>query len=98
MGIATGTQVRQMVRRFFPHMVGHYLGLDVHDTTSIPGNMPLQNGMVVTVEPGVYLPDVDDVPARYRNIGIRIEDDVAIVDGKAEVLTASCVKVRSDSE
>lgn len=88
---------------FFMHGTGHWLGMDVHDVGSY--NVPsetdenayvpraLQAGMVVTVEPGIYIaPDNMNVPAEYRGIGIRIEDDVLITDGDPDVLTNAVPK------
>ncbi len=80
-------------RRYFPHKTGHWLGLDVHDAGDyrIHGEpRVLEPGMVLTVEPGLYIPADDaGVPARYRGTGIRIEDDVAVTATDAEVLTAA---------
>jgi len=78
------------------HGTSHWLGLDVHDAGAytIGGQpRPLAPGMVLTVEPGLYIAaDAPDVPAEYRGIGVRIEDDVAITAGAPDVLTASCPK------
>ncbi|KAB0389777.1 hypothetical protein E2I00_014252 [Balaenoptera physalus] len=64
-------------RKYCPHHVGHYLGMDVHDTPDMPRSLPLQPGMVITVEPGIYIPEDDkDAPERFRGLGVRIEDDV----------------------
>ena len=87
-----------MVRRLYPHSVGHYLGMDVHDTPSFPISRPLAPGMVVTVEPGLYLGDSPDIPARFRGVGIRIEDDVLVTDGAPCVLTAACAKTVDEIE
>lgn len=82
--------------KFCPHHVSHYLGMDVHDTPHVPRNTRIQQGMVFTVEPGIYIDEKrTDVPSEFRGIGIRIEDDVLINEkGQVEVLTASCVKER----
>ena len=52
----------------------------------------LEPGMVLTIEPGIYIPDDDSVPAKYRGIGIRIEDDVLVTRDGHEVLTAAAPK------
>jgi len=83
-------------RRFYMHKTGHWLGLDVHDVGDyrVDGEFrELEPGMVVTVEPGLYIaPDTRGVPARFRGIGIRIEDDVVVTDGEPEVLSAGVPK------
>jgi Xaa-Pro aminopeptidase len=91
-------------RRFYMHGTGHWLGMDVHDVGSYKtadGEQwrPLQAGMVLTVEPGVYVaPDDDTVEARWRGIGIRIEDDVLITEQGPEVLTAGVPKTVAEIE
>ena len=79
-------------KRFFMHNTSHWLGLDVHDAGPYrePDGEPvtLRPGMVLTVEPGLYIPeDAEDVPAELRGIGIRLEDDVAVTEDGREVLT-----------
>ncbi|SUW62346.1 Xaa-Pro aminopeptidase [Buttiauxella agrestis] len=81
-------------RPFFMHGLSHWLGLDVHDV-GVYGqdrSRVLEPGMVITVEPGLYIAPDADVPAQYRGIGIRIEDDILITAGGNENLTASVVK------
>lgn len=76
---------------YFMHGTGHWLGMDVHDVGAYKVNgrwRELQAGMVVTVEPGLYIPfSALEVPERYRGIGIRIEDDVLVTPHGHEVLT-----------
>jgi Xaa-Pro aminopeptidase len=83
-------------RTFYMHKTGHWLGLDVHDVGDyrVDGEFRvLEPGMVVTVEPGLYIaPDQKRVPARFRGIGIRIEDDVVVTDGDPEVISAGAPK------
>lgn len=69
----------ESVRRYYPHATSHFLGLDVHDAADY--ERPLEPGMILTVEPGIYIPE--------ESIGIRIEDDVLISDTGIEVLSAS---------
>ncbi len=80
------------VRAFFPHKTSHWLGLDVHDVgTYVVDGRPrtLAPGMVLTIEPGLYVPaDADGGPVALRGTGIRIEDDVLVTAGGREVLTA----------
>ncbi|XP_050226090.1 intermediate cleaving peptidase 55, mitochondrial [Mercurialis annua] len=75
-----------------PTSIGHYLGMDVHDSSSVSYDRPLKPGVVITIEPGVYIPATSDVPERYRGIGIRIEDEVLITESGYEVLTGSMPK------
>ena len=77
-------------RRFYLHSTSHWLGLDVHDVGSYreAGEpRPLVPGMVLTIEPGLYIPQDGDIPVEYRGIGIRIEDDVAVTAAGHEVLS-----------
>lgn len=87
---------------YFMHRTGHWLGMDVHDVGDyrVGGKWRrLEPGMVLTVEPGLYVAgDRSEVPARYRNIGIRIEDDVAITLEGNEVLSADAPKSVADIE
>ncbi|MGQ4877954.1 Xaa-Pro aminopeptidase [Billgrantia sp. LNSP4103-1] len=82
-------------RRFYLHSTSHWLGLDVHDVGSYRRDgkpRPLEPGMVLTVEPGLYIPDEDDIPERFRGTGIRIEDDIVVTSEGHEVLTAEVPK------
>ena len=77
--------------RFYMHRTGHWLGLDVHDAGEYKRDGDwrlLAPGNVLTVEPGLYIRPADDVPAVFHNIGIRIEDDVAVTASGCEVLTS----------
>ena len=78
-------------KRFFMHQTSHWLGLDVHDAGDYRPRggdwLPLAPGMVLTIEPGLYIPDADDVPAELRGIGVRIEDDVVVTEDGCEILT-----------
>jgi Xaa-Pro aminopeptidase len=91
-------------RTFCPHNTSHWLGCDVHDVGDYRvGGEPreLEPGMVLTVEPGIYLPPGDataDLPRRWRGIGIRIEDDVLITRDGHEVLTHDAPKTVSEVE
>ncbi|MCG8709861.1 Xaa-Pro aminopeptidase [Brenneria sp. 4F2] len=99
LGVMKG-EVEQLIaeqahRQFFMHGLGHWLGLDVHDVGhygSADRGRPLEPGMVVTLEPGLYIAPDANVPHQYRGIGIRIEDDILITENGNENLTASVVK------
>lgn len=87
--------------RYFPHATGHFLGMDVHDTHQVAKSTPLQPGMAITIEPGVYVPQGDPhAPPEYHGIGIRIEDDVIVMPhGQApQVLSDDAVKEIDDIE
>ncbi|MFT5683952.1 MAG: Xaa-Pro aminopeptidase [Myxococcota bacterium] len=89
-------------KRYYMHGTGHWLGLDVHDVGSyVSGGKSriLAPGMVLTVEPGLYIPtDDEDAPEHFRGVGIRIEDDVLVTDGDPEVLTGMIPKSIEDVE
>lgn len=85
--------------KYYMHGVGHYLGLDVHDAgryftdQTAKNSRPFAPGMVLTVEPGLYIPPDDkSAPSKYRGIGIRIEDDVLVTDDGNLNLTAGVPK------
>ena len=88
--------------RFYMHRTGHWLGLDVHDVGRyrVDGvSRPLEPGMVLTVEPGLYIAgDLEDVSGDYRGIGVRIEDDVLVTEAGHEVLSAAIPKEVGDIE
>ncbi len=89
-------------RQFYMHGTGHWLGMDVHDVGAYKQEgewRPYQEGMVVTVEPGLYIaPDDETVEEKWRGIGIRIEDDVVATINGPRVLTAAVVKTVQDIE
>jgi Xaa-Pro aminopeptidase len=88
-------------RRFYMHRTGHWLGLDVHDAGEYKSKgqwRRLEPGMTLTVEPGCYVRPGDNVPERFWNIGVRIEDDVAVTAAGCEVLTAAAPKTVRDIE
>jgi Xaa-Pro aminopeptidase len=102
-GLLTGdlaTNIEEKTyRRFFMHGLGHWLGLDVHDTSRVDRDKePLKEGYYFTIEPGIYIPDDDDIPSQYRGIGVRIEDDILVTNDGYEILTSDVVKEISDIE
>lgn len=78
-------------KQFYMHRLGHFLGMDVHDVGRYQVNgeaRPLEPGIVITVEPGIYIsPDTKDIPEKYLGIGVRIEDDVLVTQEGHRVLT-----------
>lgn len=110
LGLLTGS-VEELIatekyKRFYMHRTSHWLGMDVHDTGKYHDSLPTGNlsrqfnpGMVLTVEPGLYLASDDlEIPEAFRGIGVRIEDDVLIADEGPDILTADCVKAVADVE
>lgn len=89
-------------KAFFMHGTSHYLGMDVHDVGPYFQNgksRPFEPGVVVTIEPGIYIAkDNLDVPEEYRGIGIRIEDDILVTASGNENLTAGVPKTIPDVE
>lgn len=74
------------VRKYFPHSTSHHLGLDVHDW----GLQTLDEGVVLTIEPGIYIPEGSNCDKKWWSIGVRIEDDVLITkDGRKNLSAAS---------
>lgn len=93
LGVLNGTTAdflmnSQSYRTFYPHSVGHWLGMDTHDAATMSHNRPLEVGVVLTIEPGLYIPDREEFGA-LAGIGVRLEDDVAVTIDGAEVLSAA---------
>ncbi|KAI1338481.1 aminopeptidase-like protein [Xylariaceae sp. FL0016] len=82
----------------FPHHVGHYVGLDVHDVPGYPRNVILKEGHCITIEPGIYVPDDERFPKAFRGLGVRIEDSVCVGDDDPLILTTEAVKEVVDIE
>lgn len=82
LGIITGN-TREEIRRYFPHATSHFLGLDTHDAGDY--RQPFQENMVITCEPGIYLPE--------ERIGVRIEDDIVITKDGNKLLSAACPRM-----
>ncbi len=98
----------QLYKHLYMHRTGHWLGLDVHDVGAYrmgEYEVPLRNGMILTVEPGIYISDRIPVPEgqpiideKWKGIGIRIEDDILVKDKNPEVLSIAALKEISDLE
>ncbi|MET0622774.1 MAG: Xaa-Pro aminopeptidase [Pyrinomonadaceae bacterium] len=86
----------EQYKKFYMHRLGHYLGMDVHDAGAYHKDgepRPVEPGMVMTVEPGIYVAeDAEDIPDKYRGIGVRIEDDVLVTADGYRVLTDKAPK------
>ncbi|MDA0680208.1 MAG: aminopeptidase P N-terminal domain-containing protein [Proteobacteria bacterium] len=105
LGFLNGTLAKlikdEAYRDFFMHRTGHWIGMDVHDVGDYKvGNewRFLEPGMVMTVEPGIYIPAGSKTPSRWHNIGIRIEDDVAVTNNGPDVLSKGLAKDPDDIE
>ena len=105
LGLLSGTLAENLeqenYKRFYMHKTGHWLGLDVHDVGDyrIEGHSRmLEKNMVTTVEPALYIGDDEDIPAEFRNIGVRIEDDIRVTDGDPENLTEGVPASADDIE
>ena len=88
-------------RSFYMHRTGHWIGMDVHDVGDYKVGdewRVLETGMVTTVEPGIYIPNKRTIPKSFRNIGVRIEDDVAVTSNGPDVLSKGLVSDPDDIE
>ena len=92
----------QEYRKFYMHSVGHMLGVEVHDvakTRDGEEHKTFKPGMVMTVEPGLYIdPDSENIPPEYSGIGVRIEDNILVTESGCEVLTAAVPKTIDEIE
>jgi Xaa-Pro aminopeptidase len=105
LGLLTGSREECLEKTaytpYYMHNTSHWLGMDVHDAGSYRTNgasRALEPGMVLTVEPGLYVRADAGVDPALRGIGIRIEDDVLVTESGHEVLTSGVVKERADIE
>ncbi len=92
---------KEEYKRFYMHRTGHWLGLDVHDAGDYKEGgdwKALRPGMTLTVEPGCYVRPAEDVPERFWNIGVRIEDDALVTAAGCEILTAGAPKLVAEVE
>ncbi len=94
---------KQAHKKYYPHGIGHWMGIDVHDASpyKYPNGeeIPLQKGMILTIEPGIYCNKNDKtIPKKYRGIGIRIEDDILVTKDGYENLSKDIVKKIEDIE
>ncbi len=104
-GLLDGTIPRlikdQAYQEFFMHRTGHWIGMDVHDVGDYKVGDEwrfLEPGMVTTVEPGVYITNGSHIPRKWRNIGVRIEDDVAVTNNGPDVLSKGLAKEADEIE
>lgn len=95
------TDARERIDEWFPHGTSHWIGIEVHDSCprrkADGSEVALAPGMVLTVEPGLYFRD-ENAPAKYRGMGVRIEDDVLVTATGNEVLSAGLEKEADEIE
>lgn len=97
--VLSSDQLILEIDRLCPHHVSHYLGMDVHDTATVPRNIPVVPGVIFTVEPGIYIrKDNEVVRKEFRGLGMRIEDDILVKEDGCEVLTHQCLREIIDIE
>jgi len=94
---------KEKYKKYYPHGIGHWMGIDVHDQCPYKDEnddeILLDKGMVLTIEPGLYLAEDDKkVPQLYRGIGVRIEDDILVTEDGYQNLSADIVKTVEDIE
>jgi Xaa-Pro aminopeptidase len=88
-------KTKEEVRRYYPHGCSHHLGLDVHDQSNYG---PLKQNMVITVEPGIYIPENSPCDKKWWGVAVRIEDDVRIGKESCELLSAAAPRKSEDVE
>ena len=103
LGILTGDftelMAQQACKEYYMHGLGHWLGLDVHDVGDYKINnveRAFEPGMVLTIEPGLYISEDSNAPQKYKGIGIRIEDNLLVTESGYENLTLSVPKTIGD--
>ncbi|EPQ59723.1 hypothetical protein GLOTRDRAFT_34532 [Gloeophyllum trabeum ATCC 11539] len=96
--IGFGLQRGDLERELYPHYLSHPIGIDLHESASFERGEALRPGMVITVEPGVYVPSSPLFPKHFHNMGIRIEDEVLLCEGEPVVLSVSAPKEVVDVE
>jgi len=94
---------KEKYKKYYPHGIGHWMGLDVHDNSPYKyknqDEVELQAGMILTIEPGIYIDKSDSsVADKYRGIGIRIEDNILVTKRGFKNLSKDIVKEIDDIE
>ena len=93
---------REEYKKYYMHRIGHWLGMDVHDVGNYKKNGEWRNlepGMVMTIEPGIYILDkLEDVDPKWLGIGVRIEDDLLVTKSGNEIITSNAPREIKDLE
>lgn len=89
---------KSQVSELYPHYIGHNLGLDLHDVPETSRLNHLKKNQVITIEPGIYIPDSPNYQEHFRNIGVRIEDDILVGNNSPHNLTEAAAKEINDIE
>jgi len=92
-----GAGATEVERILYPHFLSHPVGIDLHES-GMDRSKPVKSGMVLTIEPGVYVPPSPAFPKQFHNIGIRIEDEVLVQQDHAVVLSVDAPKEIADIE
>lgn len=82
----------------YPHYIGHPVGIDLHESAHLDRNAQLKAGMVITIEPGIYVPPSPLFPKDFHNLGIRIEDEILVGKDHPTVLSVAAPKEIADVE
>ncbi|ORY81454.1 metallopeptidase [Protomyces lactucae-debilis] len=86
------------VEKLFPHRLGHHIGLEIHDCSTLGGYETLLANQTITIEPGLYVPYDDSWPKHFQGMGLRVEDSVVVGEEAPTVLSADAVKEVADIE
>jgi Xaa-Pro aminopeptidase len=94
---------KKLIKEFYPHGIGHWMGIDVHDMAPYKSKklkeIPLKAGMILTIEPGIYISKKNrNVEKKFRGIGIRIEDNILVTEDGYENLSVGIVKEPKEIE
>jgi len=91
-------QTGDLERVLYPHFLSHPIGIDLHESSHFDRSGELKEGMVITIEPGIYVPPLTNFPSHFHDMGIRIEDDVLVGKEHATVLSVNAPKEIVDVE
>ncbi len=88
-------QKKEEIRKYYPHSLGHHLGMDVHDRNN---TREIRKGMVITIEPGIYIPEGSPCDKKWWGIAVRIEDDILIRENDFEMLSGAAPRKAEEVE